>query len=46
MLMAKLSVPVVEGVPVMLYVTLPVPLTKLPAANVAVRPVTPVEATV
>ena len=42
---AKLAVPALAGVPVMVYVTLPLPLAKVPAANEAVRPVTPVEAT-
>ena len=46
MLSAKLAVPLVAGVPVMVYVKLPAPLAKLPAVNVAVRPVTPVEVTV
>ena len=46
MLSAKLAVPVVAGVPVMVYVKLPAPIAKLPAAKVAVRPVTPVEVTV
>ena len=43
---AKLAVPLDAGVPVMVYVKLPVPIAKLPAAKVAVRPVTPVEFTV
>ena len=43
--MAKLAVPELAGVPVMVYVTLPLPLAKVPAAKEAVRPVTPVEAT-
>ena len=42
---AKLAVPALAGVPVMVYVTLPLPLAKVPAAKEAVRPVTPVEAT-
>jgi hypothetical protein len=46
MLSAKLAVPPLAGVPVIVYVKLPAPLVKLPAANVAVRPVTPVEVTV
>ncbi len=46
MFSAKLAVPVVAGVPVMVYVKLPAPLAKVPAAKVAVRPVTPVEVTV
>ena len=46
MLSAKLAVPLVAGVPVMVYAKLPVPIAKLPAVKVAVRPVTPVELTV
>ena len=42
---AKLAVPELAGVPVMVYVTLPAPLARVPAAKVAVRPVTPVEDT-
>ncbi len=42
---ANVAVPALAGVPVMVYVTLPLPLARLPAANEAVRPVTPVEAT-
>ncbi len=45
-LSVKLAVPDPDGVPVIVYVTLPLPLTKVPAASVAVRPVTPVELTV
>src|SRR5882757_8587641 len=41
-LMAKLAVPDEVGVPVMLYVSVPEVL-RVPAARVAVRPVTPVE---
>jgi hypothetical protein len=41
-LMAKLAVPDEVGVPVILYVRLP-ELPRVPAARVAVRPVTPVE---
>ena len=43
MLSAKLAVPLVAGVPVILNVNEPVPLAKLPAAKVAVKPVTPVD---
>ncbi len=39
----KLAVPIVAGVPVIVYVKLPAPLSKVPAARVAVKPVTPVE---
>jgi hypothetical protein len=46
MLSAKLAVPLLAGVPVIVYVKLPAPLTKLPDVNVAVRPVTPVDVTV
>ena len=42
-LKAKLAVPLDAGVPVMVKVKLPAPLDKVPAAHVAVRPVTPVE---
>ncbi len=45
MLNAKLAVPLVAGVPVILYVNEPAPLAKLPAAKVAVKPVTPVDVT-
>ena len=44
-LKAKLAVPLVEGEPVIVYVKLPAPLAKLPAAKVAVKPVTPVDIT-
>jgi hypothetical protein len=40
---AKAAVPVDVGVPAMAYVRLPAPLANVPAAKVAVRPVTPVE---
>jgi hypothetical protein len=40
---AKLAVPAVAGVPVMVKVKLPLPLARVPAERVAVRPVTPVE---
>ena len=43
-LIAKVAVPLVDAVPVMVYVTLPFPLAKVPALKVAVSPVTPVEA--
>jgi hypothetical protein len=45
-LIAKLAVPPLAGVPVMLYVTKPLPNTKEPAVSTAVRPVTPVEVTI
>jgi hypothetical protein len=44
--MAKVAVPTPEGVPVMEYVKLPVPTANTPGSKVAVKPVTPVEATV
>ena len=40
---AKLAVPLVDGIPVIVYVKLPAPLSKVPAARVAVKPVTPVD---
>ncbi len=43
MLSAKLAVPFDAGVPVMVKVKLPAPVAKVPAAHVAVRPVTPVD---
>ncbi len=43
MLNAKLAVPLVAGVPEILNVNEPAPLAKLPAAKVAVKPVTPVD---
>ena len=43
---AKLAVPLEAGVPVIVYVKFPAPLTKVPAVKVAVKPVTPVEVTV
>ena len=43
MFKAKLAVPELAGVPVMVNVKLPEPFAKVPAAHVAVRPVTPVE---
>ncbi len=43
MLNAKLAVPLEAGVPVILYVKLPAPLSRVPAASVAVKPVTPVD---
>jgi hypothetical protein len=46
MLNAKLAVPLVDGVPVMLKDKFPAPFTKLPAVKEAVKPVTPVDVTV
>ena len=46
MLRAKLAVPLVAGVPEMIKIKVPAPLSKVPAANVAVSPVTPVDVTV
>lgn len=43
--MAKLAVPEAAGVPEMVYVTVPLPLAKVPADKLAVNPVTPVEFT-
>ena len=43
MLSAKLAVPALAGVPVMVKVKFPAPVAKVPAAHVAVRPVTPVD---
>jgi hypothetical protein len=43
MLNAKLAVPLDAGVPVIVYVKLPAPLSKVPAVRVAVNPVTPVD---
>ena len=43
MFRAKLAVPFEAGVPVIVKVKLPAPVAKVPAAHVAVRPVTPVE---
>ena len=43
---AKLAAPLTVGVPVIVYVKLPAPLNKVPAARVAVKPVTPVDVTV
>ena len=43
MFKAKLAVPFDAGVPVMVKVKLPEPFANVPAAHVAVRPVTPVE---
>ena len=40
----KLAVPLVVGVPVIVYVKLPVLFVNDPACNVAVNPVTPVDA--
>ena len=41
--MAKLAVPLVAGVPVMMYTKDPAPAARLPALKVAVSPTTPVE---
>ncbi len=46
MLNAKLAIPELAGVPVMVKVKLPEPFANVPAAHVAVRPVTPVDVTV
>jgi hypothetical protein len=43
---AKFAIPVVSGVPEMVYVRVPAPLAKIPADSVAVKPVTPVDDTV
>ena len=43
MFRAKLAVPFDAGVPVIVKVKFPAPVAKVPAAHVAVRPVTPVE---
>ena len=43
---AKLAVPAALGVPVIVYIKVPAPLEKVPAARDAVKPVTPVEVTV
>ena len=43
MLNEKLAVPLDTGVPVIVYVKLPAPLSKVPAVRVAVNPVTPVD---
>ncbi len=40
-LIVKLAVPLVAGVPVIVYVKLPAPLSKVPAVKFAVKPVTP-----
>ncbi len=45
-LKAKLAVPLLAGVPVIIYVNEPAPIAKLPAAKVAVKPVTPIDVTV
>lgn len=42
-LKAKLAVPLIAGVPVIVKVNVPAPLSKVPAAIVAVKPVTPVD---
>ena len=41
--MAKVAVPLVVGVPVIVYVNEPAPLANEPAESVAVKPVTPDE---
>ena len=41
--MVKLAVPLDAGVPVMVKVKLPAPLSKVPAVRVAVNPITPVD---
>jgi hypothetical protein len=41
----KLAVPLVAGVPVIVYVKLPLPFAKAPACKVAVKPATPSEVT-
>ena len=46
MFKAKLAVPLDAGVPVIVKVKLPSPLAKVPAAHVAVSPVTPVDVNV
>ncbi len=46
MIKAKLAVPFDAGVPVIVYVKLPAPLSKVPAGREAVKPVTPVDAIV
>jgi hypothetical protein len=43
MFIAKLAVPALAGVPVMVKVKLPEPFANVPAAHVAVSPVTPVD---
>ena len=43
MLIAKLAVPALAGVPVMVKVKFPEPFANVPAAHVAVSPVTPVD---
>lgn len=40
---AKLAVPLLAGVPVIVYVKLPAPLAKLPDVKDAVKPATPVD---
>ena len=46
MLNTKLAVPELAGVPVMVKVKLPEPFANVPAAHVAVSPVTPVDVNV
>ena len=43
MFSAKFAIPTDAGVPVITYVKLPIPLAKVPAVKVAVKPNTPVE---
>jgi hypothetical protein len=45
-LSAKLAAPPVEGVPEMVYIKLPDEFVNIPGASVAVKPVTPVDATI
>ena len=45
-LSAKIAVPLMLGVPVIVYTTLPAPVANVPPASVAVKPVTPVELTI
>jgi hypothetical protein len=40
---AKVAVPVAEGVPVIVYDTEPLPFNNVPALKVTVNPVTPVD---
>ena len=46
MLKTKLAIPELAGVPLIVYVKLPAPEARVLAAQVAVRPLTPVEVTV
>jgi hypothetical protein len=45
MINVKLAVPHPVGVPLIVYVIVPLPDTKFPADSVAVKPRTPVDAT-